>query len=108
MNPCLKKRLNKTVTIASPVSYSSSGTPTLGPQREIKAYVEIARDENNIPLGTETATMHRLWVEDEVFIDDCIWLPEMNPANDDPRTPQAVEKFCEPMIDAVSHYEVII
>ena len=108
MDPCLKKMLTQTVTVASPTGVSSSGTPTLGPKRTMLAYVELARDERGIPFGTEEGSTHRVWLCEEVNMEDCFWLPDMDVENDSARSPQAIDRFYEPMSTVISHWEVVI
>jgi len=108
MDPALKVMLTQTINVAQVASYSASGTEVLGSPAQVAAYVEIS--EQIIPTnnGSEEKTTHLVITENEITIDDRIWLPGLDPSNDaDSRQPKLVGVF-NTVDGAIDHYEVLI
>jgi len=109
MDPCLRKMLRETVAIAQVTGRDSYGDPVIGEPKYVAAYVEIDRGERPGPSGgIQSETRHRIWVEDEITMDDRIWLPGEDVEEINPRTPYTVAVYRVPMSSEISHYEVVV
>lgn len=110
MKQALKKLLNQTVHVAKVTSYDGPNE-VLETPRAIQAYVEIVRDRVSAPgtlgtQGTELSASHLIVTEDEITLDDRVWLPGFDQTDESfSRQPDSVNAFHDPRTGAVSHYE---
>ena len=108
MVPGLKTLLTSEITVKSVTGYSEGGSEILGPARVVKAYIErdvmIVKD----PKGADQRRTRTLIVtEDEVSIDDRIWLEGLDVSNVVfSKRPMNVVVFKHPVTALVDHYEI--
>lgn len=109
MDPCLRKHLRQTIYVATVTGYSPGGTETLSTPVARKAHVELQRRRGTAANGTESDGDHLIIVEEEVTLDDRIWLPGFDQTNPVfSRQPQEVIGMPDPRTGAISHYEVTL
>lgn len=69
-----------TISIASVTGVATSGKPTYGSPRQIKARVDLSDRILRTPAGDEKRSTHRIYSLDEIKLTDRIWLPGANTA----------------------------
>ena len=104
MDACLRRMLNKTIHVASVVSYDGP-QEILETPRAIKAYVEIKRSLSSDGDGKDIASSHSIITEEKISIDDRVWLPGFDQTNQSfSRQPVNVEVFYNEQ-GFINHYE---
>jgi hypothetical protein len=110
MEAGLKKLLTSTITVKSVVGYSDAGSEVLGNARTLKAYIERNTEIRKNPNGADERRTRTLIVtEEEVSVDDRIWLEGANTSSDVfSKRPMGVVVFKHPVTALIDHYEVEI
>ncbi len=109
MDPCLKAMLTQTVNVKTPIDYDGPNE-VLGDVRAIAAQVQQKRSVGGAPGGTELTFDTVIFTEAEITVDDRIWLPGLDPTNED-FSRQAKSVFAVPDPEkpsTISHYETVI
>lgn len=108
MDPSIKRLLTQIVNVASVVSYNGPDE-VLGPTRQIRAYVETRTAFSSAPnAGNDLANRTILIIEEQISLDDRIWLPGLNPSDlTASRQPMSVNFFYKEN-GSLDHCEVIL
>lgn len=110
MNGCLKAMRKNTIYVRRLVA-KDGPHETLDVVIAMKAYVEVRDRVQGAPGGTELVEETFIVTEEEIYVDDRIWVnhPTVTTAPDTTvggRKPRAVRPFMDPEKTAtISHYE---
>lgn len=112
MDPQLKQQCSSTIYVANRNSVDNYGDPSYAAPTAMAARVEkIEVIKNSTGDGggmQKKETKTKLYTEDEIFVDDMVWLPglDQNDLNKG-QTPENVSKFRTER-GAVDHFETIL
>jgi hypothetical protein len=109
VDPCLKEELvTKEVQIKT-VTGRNGPNETLGPVKKFNGYFQVNVSNVQIVDGTEKEADTVFWSEDEVTLDDRIWIPDLQPSNEAfSRRPRKISLRFDPETGKVDHYKVTI